>query len=78
MYRALVGEPGLTYRYFDLRLFAFPWTTEGAEECTEAHRAMYRLGALLKNECGRLLKARFDQVMICPPPKPSLRNVLGF
>ncbi|XP_058486062.1 alpha-ketoglutarate-dependent dioxygenase FTO isoform X1 [Solea solea] len=29
--RALVGEPGHTYRYLDTRLFAIPWHSEDAE-----------------------------------------------
>ena len=29
--RCLVGKPGITYKYLGLRMFAFPWSGEGAQ-----------------------------------------------
>ncbi|XP_072169076.1 alpha-ketoglutarate-dependent dioxygenase FTO-like [Diadema setosum] len=60
--RALVGRPGMTYRYLGLRIFALPWSFDREEkELNEMERACHivgRLNTLLKSTSGQILRER--------------------
>eukprot|EP00937_MAST-01D_sp_MAST-1D-sp2_P006143 g6143.t1 len=51
--RTLVGEPGITYKYLGLRLFAHPWSGEGASDVC---RQVCQLNATLAQRTERMLR----------------------
>lgn len=51
--RCLVGDPGMTYKYLGLRMFAHPWT-EGAVGANNATIAIGRLNTTLKERAMEL------------------------
>ena len=46
MSRVLIGEPGVTYKYLGLRLFALPWSFPGRSPQTDVEEACRILGEL--------------------------------
>uniref|UniRef100_A0A096MDC9 Alpha-ketoglutarate-dependent dioxygenase FTO n=1 Tax=Poecilia formosa TaxID=48698 RepID=A0A096MDC9_POEFO len=61
--RALLGEPGHTYRYLDTRLFAIPWHSEDAEvkgqnccdpDLRDACKALWELNTFLCSDVSQL------------------------
>ncbi|KAM4744936.1 alpha-ketoglutarate-dependent dioxygenase FTO [Anableps anableps] len=69
--RALLGEPGHTYRYLDTRLFAIPWHSEDAElkgqnccdpDLRDACKALWELNTFLCTDVSQLKEGdRFSQ-----------------
>lgn len=50
--RCLVGEPGTTYKYLGLRMFAHPWRDVPASyECADALRGVKTLDEALRKRC---------------------------
>ncbi|XP_063951282.1 alpha-ketoglutarate-dependent dioxygenase FTO-like [Lytechinus pictus] len=65
--RTLVGNPGMTYRYLGLRIFALPWTFEDRKELSEVEKACSIIGRLnqyLKATSCAILKERQVDVPI--------------
>eukprot|EP01038_Epipyxis_sp_PR26KG_P004497 gene4497-6353_t len=52
--RCLVGQPGITYKYLGLRMFAHPWL-EGSLGCTEAMKNINFLNSQLSSQTKKLL-----------------------
>ncbi|XP_008403789.1 alpha-ketoglutarate-dependent dioxygenase FTO [Poecilia reticulata] len=71
--RALLGDPGHTYRYLDTRLFAIPWHSEDAEvkgqnccdpDLRDACKALWELNTFLCSDVSQLKEGdQFSQCM---------------
>lgn len=71
--RALLGEPGHTYRYLDTRLFAIPWHSEDTEvkgqnccdpDLRDACKALWELNTFLCSDVSQLKEGdQFSQCM---------------
>jgi hypothetical protein len=62
--RTLVGDPGTTYKYLGLRIFAHPWSVDDVETVEKEKR----LRALLAGETG---ERETSHLLPLPPPSRS-------
>ena len=67
--RILVGEPGITYKYLGLRIFAHPWRlgseAGGDNSCLDGAAVVGELNAHLQKETARLLASQQQQTGCC-------------
>ncbi|XP_002738337.2 alpha-ketoglutarate-dependent dioxygenase FTO-like [Saccoglossus kowalevskii] len=60
--RTLIGEPGMTYRYLNLRLFALPWTFDDKKKLSDVEKAcnaFYELNTYFKDHVNKLITEKF-------------------
>jgi len=55
--RAIFGDPGLTYPYFNLRLFPYPW-----EETEKRNDSGYPVAQGIIRELNKLLKEKGSKI----------------
>ncbi|AWP01901.1 putative alpha-ketoglutarate-dependent dioxygenase FTO, partial [Scophthalmus maximus] len=81
--RALLGEPGHTYRYLDTRLFAIPWHSEDAEvkgtNCCDpdfraACKALWELNTFF---CSDVTQGGGDDLTQCAKGEAQLKRSLS-
>ena len=60
--RAIFGDPGITYKYFDIRLFAFPWGMDIKTNihATQCHQDVAKTMYLLNERLKKTLKSLID------------------